>query len=263
MVVSLLAPCLLICIPAIVAYRAERQLGEAFHWVSHTLEVQRQLQVVLSSLLEAEAGQRGFLLTSREDYLEHYQASLEQLPKHVAQVRDLTSDNRVQQEHLRQLDPLIATKLDFMSQAVSLQRHGSREDALALINTNRGRQTMDAIRARLKSMEQEEARLLVTREQALAGRARFSTALLCALVALDFLFAVAVFILFRRLARMQSLVTVCAWSRTVEYRGEWLSFEEYLLRRFNLNTSHGISPAEAQKVFGEHQPKPHDAKADA
>ena len=53
--------------------------------------------------------------------------------------------------------------------------------------------------------------------------------------------------------RVSNLVTMCAWSRTVEYQGEWISFEQYLLRRFNINTSHGISPAETQKVFGELQ----------
>jgi hypothetical protein len=50
--------------------------------------------------------------------------------------------------------------------------------------------------------------------------------------------------------RVETLVTVCAWSRTVEYEGEWISFEKYLLKRFNVNTSHGISPAEAEKAFG-------------
>jgi uncharacterized membrane protein YoaK (UPF0700 family) len=52
-----------------------------------------------------------------------------------------------------------------------------------------------------------------------------------------------------RQEQLNTLVTICAWSRTVEYQGEWISFEEYLLRRFNINTSHGISPAEAEKVF--------------
>lgn len=49
--------------------------------------------------------------------------------------------------------------------------------------------------------------------------------------------------------RYSGLVTVCAWSHTIEYEGQWISFEEYLKRRFNIDTSHGISPAEAQKVF--------------
>lgn len=55
--------------------------------------------------------------------------------------------------------------------------------------------------------------------------------------------------------RVAGLVTMCAWSRTVEYKGEWISFEEYLKRRFNLDTTHGISPAEAAKIFPEHNPK--------
>ena len=49
--------------------------------------------------------------------------------------------------------------------------------------------------------------------------------------------------------QIDTLVTICAWSRTVEYRGEWIWFETYLLRRFNVHVSHGISPAEAEKVL--------------
>ena len=49
-------------------------------------------------------------------------------------------------------------------------------------------------------------------------------------------------------ARISQFVTMCAWSRTIEYEGEWISFEQYLKRRFNIDTSHGISPAEAEKA---------------
>ena len=54
--------------------------------------------------------------------------------------------------------------------------------------------------------------------------------------------------------RIDNMVTICAWSRTVEYQGEWISFEEYLLRRFNIKTTHGISAAEAERVFGQFAP---------
>lgn len=39
------------------------------------------------------------------------------------------------------------------------------------------------------------------------------------------------------------LVTLCAWTRTVRYEGEWISVEDYLERRYGVRTSHGISPA--------------------
>lgn len=55
--------------------------------------------------------------------------------------------------------------------------------------------------------------------------------------------------------RGSSLMTMLAWSRTIEFQGEWISFEEYLERRFNLETSHGMSPAAARKALAGHRPK--------
>lgn len=51
--------------------------------------------------------------------------------------------------------------------------------------------------------------------------------------------------------RVESLVTICAWSRTVEYQGEWISFEEYLQRRFGVDSTHGISPESLREHFGD------------
>lgn len=51
--------------------------------------------------------------------------------------------------------------------------------------------------------------------------------------------------------RVDELIRICAWSRTIEYQGEWLTFETYMKRRFKLNTTHVISPAEAEKIINE------------
>ena len=51
--------------------------------------------------------------------------------------------------------------------------------------------------------------------------------------------------------QVDTLVKMCAWTRTVEYQGEWISFEEYLRRRFNVETTHGMSPAETQRQLDE------------
>ncbi len=108
---------------------------------------------------------------------------------------------------------------------------------------------MDAIRALLNRMKAEEERLLVIREQRMDLQARLNFAALAGLVILSILFAGAIFYLYRRMTRLQEMVTVCAWSRTVEHKGEWLSFEEYMLRRFGIDTTHSISPEEAEKVM--------------
>lgn len=50
--------------------------------------------------------------------------------------------------------------------------------------------------------------------------------------------------------QVEQFVRMCAWSRTVEFEGEWISFEQYLKMRFGVSTSHGISPAEAERLLG-------------
>lgn len=253
---ALAVPCLLISIPATIAYLAQRELTDCFHWVSHTREVETEIQHFALLADDAESSARGFLLTGRKKWLDPYQAATGELPHQLAKLRSLTADNLRQQEHIRQLGLLLAPKLEFMAQSISLQEKGEHDAAVALVNTERGKQTMEAIRAKLQLMEQEEARLLVIREERLTSQARRSTGVLWALVGVSVLFAAAILVLLRRLAKMQNLVTMCAWSRTVEYNGEWLSFEQYLLKRFDVNTSHGISPAEAEKVFAEPEGQP-------
>lgn len=246
---GLLVPCLLVCIPALFAFRAQRQLHESLRWVEHTIEVQNQLQGLLSSVLSAETGQRGYLLTSRELYLEPYTTARSSLPRQFAALRKLTADNPVQLENLHELEGLTSVRLEIMAETMARQKRGDHEGALDLINSDRGQQSMEAIRARLRMMDDEESHLLTTRQQLLTSRSRFSALFLVGLIGLNLLFAGTVFVLLRRLLKVRNLVTVCAWSRTVEYEGEWLSFEEYLQRRFGLSTSHGISPQEAEKIL--------------
>ena len=49
-------------------------------------------------------------------------------------------------------------------------------------------------------------------------------------------------------AKVSGFITMCAWSRSVEFEGEWLTFEEYLRRRFGIQVSHGMSPSENAKL---------------
>ncbi len=52
----------------------------------------------------------------------------------------------------------------------------------------------------------------------------------------------------------EDLVTMCAWTKTVRYEGQWIPFESYLKRRFGLMTSHGISPKGIEKFAAEDPP---------
>src|SRR5436309_2494920 len=65
--------------------------------VDHTHQVLEALESVLSLLMEAESGQRGFLLTRRESYLKPYEDALGALAQRVKEVRELTKQNAGQQ----------------------------------------------------------------------------------------------------------------------------------------------------------------------
>jgi hypothetical protein len=95
-----------------VSYRRLVELHEAASLVEHTLRVGNTAAVLLSLLTDAETGQRGLLITGDTSYLQPYEAALASIPKYLQQLRQLTSDNRRQQENLAALDGLIRQKLD-------------------------------------------------------------------------------------------------------------------------------------------------------
>ncbi len=75
--------------------------------VRHTVEVQRRVGMLLSTLLDAETGQRGYLVTGEESYLAPYRSARERLPQDTAALRSLIADNDEQAGALQRLQPLI------------------------------------------------------------------------------------------------------------------------------------------------------------
>lgn len=51
-----------------------------------------------------------------------------------------------------------------------------------------------------------------------------------------------------RVRQLDGMITVCAWTRRVRWQGRWISFEEYLDRRFNLRCTHGICEEAAERM---------------
>ncbi len=108
---------------------------------------------------------------------------------------------------------------------------------------------MDQTRAILAQMHEVERKLLQHREDAYRGSARRNSELSSIAIGVGFGFILAIVIIVRRLERMQEMIKICAWSKLIEYDGEWLTIEDYLSRRFNAYISHGISDVEAKKMM--------------
>ena len=136
------------------------------HWIRHTLAVRSQLQMIHSLVLQTESAQRGYLLTSRQNYLSRYQPSVTALRAALNRITALTGDNPQQVAALSVLRRDVADKLDEMQQTIGEYDAGQHDAALALVDSDRGQRATAAIRNQIDAMAATEEALLVQRETA-------------------------------------------------------------------------------------------------
>jgi CHASE3 domain sensor protein len=109
-----------------------REVATAVQWVSHTHEVLGHLEQVVSTLKDAETGQRGYLLTGERVYLEPYEQALARIPGRFEQLRQLTIDNPPQTAHVLKLEQLAAERLAVLRQGIErFQAEPDKSRALA------------------------------------------------------------------------------------------------------------------------------------
>ncbi|WP_024275442.1 CHASE3 domain-containing protein [Hyphomicrobium sp. 802] len=104
------------------------------------------LSQLLSSIQDAETGQRGYLLTGESRYLEPYNIAIEDVPRRMADVRDKFKDQPQLKAGLDKIAAAIAAKLRELASTVELRMAGKSSEALAVVNTDRGKNLMDDIR---------------------------------------------------------------------------------------------------------------------
>jgi CHASE3 domain sensor protein len=149
----------------VVSYRNAYLLIENDSWVAHSHQVRTELADLLSEMKDAETGQRGFVITGDESYLEPYKAAVGAIPATVADVRKLTADNPDQQRRITTMAPLIATKLVELKGVIEQRRNQGFDAAAKTVQTNVGKTHMDQIRALAIEADQEERDLLKKRSE--------------------------------------------------------------------------------------------------
>ncbi|WP_432545642.1 methyl-accepting chemotaxis protein [Kineococcus sp. SYSU DK004] len=137
--------------------------GEAS--VAHTHEVLDALDAVTGSLKDAETGQRGYLVTGEERYLEPWTTGQRAAVEELDRVASLTADNAGQQERVQELRPLVDAKFAEMQQTIDLRRTEGFKAARALVLTDQGKVVMDGIRELTGAMAAEEEALLAERTE--------------------------------------------------------------------------------------------------
>ncbi len=162
-VTGFLALLLLLVVDGLIIRRQMAVQVENQSWVGHTQEVLLQLSNTESLLKDAETGQRGFLYTGRAEYLAPYDLAIKQVDPAINRLAELTADNQREQKRIAQLRNLAARKLAELSKTIEVYRSGDPDAARALVQTDRGLLTMDAIRSVISEMQQDETDLRTAR----------------------------------------------------------------------------------------------------
>ena len=156
---------LLVAIGTATVWLAEQSAADARR-VVHTVNVQEKLSNLLLTVRRAESGQRGYLLTGRQQYLLDYRDAAPAVETNLAELRTLTSDNPERGPVLDQMDALARAKMDELAKTVELKDSGHHDAAMALVQSDDGFKTMNALRVLVERTSADEERLLLARSVA-------------------------------------------------------------------------------------------------
>ena len=130
--------------------------------VARTDQILGLLRNALRTGLDAETGQRGFLLTGDESYLRPYLAAedtwLADIDELERALEGLATDT--QMEAIREMRELAAAKLAEQARTIELMREGRSDDARAVVLTDEGQRLMRDFRREVAALEDTEELIL-------------------------------------------------------------------------------------------------------
>lgn len=120
--------------------------SEALEAVRNAQKVRTTLLRLMQNILDAETGQRGYLLTGEPSYREPYDKAVAQVDGRLTELRRLYADRQEDMRRLETLSQHVARKLAEMDTSVRLRRSGDEQAWKFVMTTDVGREEMAAIR---------------------------------------------------------------------------------------------------------------------
>ncbi|SFJ99927.1 CHASE3 domain-containing protein [Methylocapsa palsarum] len=125
--------------------------------MAQRLKVMELTDAIDSAVRDAESGQRGFLITGSDKYLEPYERARQAIPRLFAELRRETLDKPGQQRRLAELQTTTEAKVDELVATIKARREQGYEAAKAIVETDVGRETMIEIETLLKQIQEAAA----------------------------------------------------------------------------------------------------------
>ncbi|MFS0868971.1 CHASE3 domain-containing protein [Paenibacillus xylanilyticus] len=137
----------------------------------HDLEVHNLTNAIEKDVLDMETGQRGFMLTGKDSYLDPYNQALSEWNSNYDQLYGLISDNPSQQQSLQTIKTHITRWIEIAGEpSIELKRQGDQEKVVSFFQSDPGKNEIDLLRAQLSSFRNTEIALTEARVNSLAER---------------------------------------------------------------------------------------------
>src|SRR5580658_2949896 len=166
------AAVLMLLIVGTISYRGMAVSDESDRSVRHTHEVIENLQDLAAAMETVESSYRGFVITGDENSLQAYRAAIARSEQAETNVRNLTVDNPVQQRSIPSLVNLADRKVQYAENVIRMRRTKGMDAAANFVRESGGRGIMKKIQELIRTMQDEELRLLVIRNADASRRSR-------------------------------------------------------------------------------------------
>ncbi|RZL68276.1 MAG: histidine kinase [Variovorax sp.] len=143
-----LAACVLLGLNEVGFRQSNRALAE----IGQAQQIRQVLNQLLQTILDAETGQRGYLLTGEARYREPYDAAVKEIDGQLQALHGLYADRPAELNRLVNLSTHVARKLTEMEMSVRLRQTGAEDAWKFVMTTDVGREEMDAIRTQAATL---------------------------------------------------------------------------------------------------------------
>lgn len=154
----------------LVSYRSLDVLIDASSQVAQATRIQSELANLMSRMKDAETGQRGYIITGDDSFLEPYTAAKDDVPLIIERLRGLIIPGAVQQHALDEADSIIKEKLHELNRTIEMRRTQGFEVTQKVVQEGAGKRFMDDLRALVTKLDREQGELLKAKADE-AGRA--------------------------------------------------------------------------------------------
>lgn len=157
-----------------VSFRSTEILIRDAETVSRYQEFLTHLSGVLSATTDAETGQRGYLITADDSFLEPFRKARAAAESDLLELRRLAGEDRERSEALTRLETMVRQRMDRTAASVALFQQQGFDAARALTASGEGKRIQDAIRGVVDALESSVRSELDRRSAQARGSARFA-----------------------------------------------------------------------------------------